>query len=339
LRELFLVWLKLVACFAIILFAGTRLARYGDAIAEKTGLGRLWVGLIFLGLITSMPELATGVSAVAFVKLPDLALGTIFGSCTFNLLIIAILDVQYRHGPILSQAGRNHIISAIVGLVLIAFTAASIWAGDWLAGVSLGWVGVPSILIVVLFLAGARVIYRLERKQKSKEPPAVLQYEHESTRATWLRFIVAGVLVIGAGTWLAFVGEEIAEVTGLESSFVGTLFLAVTTSLPEIALTVAAVRLGAIDLAVADVLGANMINILKIFIIDLFYNEGPVLSSVSNVHIVTAIVAVVMSSLVILGLRFPSERKTFFFINWYGPLLVGLYVLAAYVLFRGISFG
>jgi cation:H+ antiporter len=331
--ELFLVWLKLVACFAVILFAGTRLARYGDAIAEKTGMGRLWVGLIFLGLITSMPELATGVSAVAFVKLPDLALGTIFGSCIFNLLILAILDVQYRQGPILSKAGRNHIMSAIVGLVLIAFAAGSISAGDWLSGVSLGWVGIPSVLIVVLFFAGARLIFGLEQKQKAKAPDAVLQYEHESARAVWLKFTVAGALVIGAGIWLAFVGEEIAEVTGLESSFVGTLFLAVTTSLPEIALTVAAVRLGAIDLAVADVLGANMINIVKIFIIDLFYNEGPVLSAVSDSHVVTAMVAVGMSLLVILGLRFPTKRKTFVFINWYGPLLVGLYVFGAYALF------
>ncbi len=108
----FLVWLKLLACLAIILFAGTKVARYGDAIAEKTGLGRVWVGLILLALVTAMPELVTGVSSVALVKLPDLALGTSLGSCLFNLTILAVLDVLHRRVPILSKVSKIHIISA-----------------------------------------------------------------------------------------------------------------------------------------------------------------------------------------------------------------------------------
>ena len=93
-----MVWLKFILCVVIILFSGTKLARYGDAIAEKTGLGRIWVGLVLLALITSMPELVTGVSSVALVGLPDLGLGTLLGSCIFNLSIIALLDIMCRSG-------------------------------------------------------------------------------------------------------------------------------------------------------------------------------------------------------------------------------------------------
>ena len=88
-----MVWLKFILCLVIILFAGTKAARYADIVAEKTGLGRIWIGLVLLAFITSIPELTTGISAVALVKVPDLAMGTLMGSCLFNLLILALLDV------------------------------------------------------------------------------------------------------------------------------------------------------------------------------------------------------------------------------------------------------
>jgi len=125
-----LVWLKFLLCVAIILFAGTKLARYGDAIAEKTGLGRMWIGLLFLAIITSMPEMATGISAAALVKLPDLTFGTIFGSCLFNLTILALLDVMHRRTPILSKVRPVHMLSAGIGLLLVAIAALSILGGE-----------------------------------------------------------------------------------------------------------------------------------------------------------------------------------------------------------------
>ena len=158
-------------------------------------------------------------------------------------------------------------------------------------------------------------------------------------RIVWLKFAFGALAVIGAGIWLAYIGDRIDQVTGLGAGFVGSLFLAFTTSVPELALTVAAVRLGAIDMAVADILGANMINIAKIFILDLFYTEGSITSSVSSSHITTALVAIAMSLVVIVGLKFRQKRKTFIVISWYGILLIGLYIVGAYALFRGVVLG
>jgi cation:H+ antiporter len=336
-----LVWFKFLLCVAIILFSGTKLARYGDAIAEKTGLGRIWIGLVLLATITTMPELVTGVSSAALVGLPDLALGTLFGSCLFNLTILALLDILYRPAPILSQASLRHIASAGMGILLIAIAAGSIFVGERFSGFALGWVGIPSIVIIILYLVGARQMFYFERKHPLPSLQAApFLYREVPTRTVYLKFALAAIAVIGAGIWLSFVGDEIAETTGWGASFVGSLFLAITTSIPELAVTVAALRLGAIDMAVADILGANMLDMVFIIWVDLFYTPGPILATVSGAHLITAMVVVVMSLLVIVGLRFRQKGKTFLIISWYGLALIGLYIFGAYALFTsGVGLG
>jgi len=329
-----LVWIKFLLCLIIILLAGTKLARYGDAIAEKTGLGRIWIGLVLLAAITSMPELVTGISAAALVGLPDLAIGDFYGSCLFNLAIIGLMDILYRPSPVLNQASVRHVWSAVVGIVLIIIAAGSILAGKQLSGLAIGWVGVPSILILIVYLVAMRQLFRFERSyQAPLVPSSPLRYKESSTKAVCLKFAFAALAVIGAGIWLSFVGDEIAEATGWNASFVGSLFLAITTSMPELVVAIAALRLGAIDMAVADILGANMLNMANTFTADLFYTPGSILSSVSSAHIITAGVVVMMNLLVIVALRFQQQRKTFSVISWYGLALIGLYIFGVYALF------
>ena len=329
-----MVWLKFAACLAIILFAGTKLARYGDAIAEKTGLGRIWIGLVLLAAVTSMPELVTGVSAAALVKLPDLAVGNLLGSCLFNLVILAILDIIYRPAPILSQASSRHVLSASVGIVLVAVVAGGILGGGRFPGLATGWVSAPGIIPLVLYIFSVWWILRFERSHRLQPTQVVSpQYEGLPTKTVYLRFALAAAAIIGAGIWLSFIGGEIAATYSWHTSFVGSLFLAITTSLPELAVCVAALRLGAIDMAVADILGSNMFNLALITPVDLAYRRGPVLSSVSGVHLVTALVAIVMTLIVIAGLRFRQKRKTFSFISWPAVALIGLYVFGMRYLF------
>jgi len=332
-----LVWLKFLACLVIILFAGTKLARYGDVIAEKTGLGGIWIGLVLLAAITSAPELVTGVSSAALVGLPDLALGTLLGSCMFNLTILALLDILHRHTPVLSEVRLRHVASACVGILLIAIASSSIFAGERLSGLRLGWVGVPSIIILILYLAAMWRMFRFERNHPPPLNNATPQYGKNSMKALYFKFVLAAAAVIGAGIWISFIGDEITSTYGWSASFVGTLFLAITTSMPELVVTVAALRLGAIDMAVADILGANMLDIAHLFTVDLFYSQGPILSSVSNVHLITSGVIMVMSLLVIIGCGFRQKRKTFIVISWYTPALIGLYITGAYALFKGIG--
>ncbi len=337
-----MVWIKFLLSLVIILFAGTKLAHYGDIIAEKTGLGRVWIGLVLLAAVTSMPELVTGVSSTALIKSPDLALGTLLGSCLYNLTILAVLDVLHRGTPILSAVRGSHIISAGMGVLLISIAAVSILAGEEFSGWALGWVSIPSIVILILYLTAARQIFRIERKNQSESPQvAPSSDEDPSLRGVYLKFALVATAIIGAGIWLSFIGDEIAQVTGWGTSFVGSLFLAITTSMPELVVTVAAVRMGAIDMAIADILGANMLDIVGIFWADLFYTRGPILfqprAVVSKTHLITAALVAVMSLLVIVGLKFRQQRKTFITFSWYSPLLIGLYLLGAYAWFTSVA--
>ncbi len=327
-----MVWIEFLLCLVIILFAGTRLARYGDIIAEKTGLGGIWVGLVLLAAITSVPEIATGVSSAALVGSADLAVGTLFGSNLFNLAILALLDAFHPYAPILSLVSSRHRLLTGGVIVIIAVAGASVLAGEALSGISLGWVGVPSIAILLFYLLVVRRMSRLERNEPPP-PAASSQYQKVSIRAVWIKFALAAAAVIGAGIWVSFLGNEIAQVTGWSTSFVGSLFLAISTSMPELVVTFAALRLGAIDMAVADILGSNMFNMAIIFPVDLFYTREAVLSAASSVHVITAAAGVAMSLLVIMGLYFRQKRKTFIIFSWYGIALMVLYLAGFYLLF------
>ena len=107
---MFFVWLQFALCAALIGLAGYRLSRYGDVIAEKTGLSGTWIGMILLATVTSLPELATGVSAVTFADTPDIALGDALGSCVFNLLILMILDFLYPKESLYMRASQGHLL-------------------------------------------------------------------------------------------------------------------------------------------------------------------------------------------------------------------------------------
>ena len=335
-----LLWLKFLTSLVIILFAGTKLARYGDIIAEKTGLGRIWIGLVLLAAITSTPELIAGVSSATLVGLPDLALGTLLGSCMFNLSILALLDILHRRTPVLSKVKSQHIASAGIGISLITIAGGTIFAGERISGLALGWVGVPSIIILIVYLIAMWVMFRSKRNQSVQHLEAIpSQYESIPIKTVWFKFALASVAVIGAGIWVSFIGDEIANTYEWSASFVGSLFLAISTSMPELAVTIAALRLGAIDMAVADILGANMLDVAHLFTVDLFYSQGSILSSVSSAHLITTGVIIAMSLLVILGCRFRQKRKTFIIFSWYTPIFIGLYILGAYALFKGIGLG
>jgi len=328
-----LVWLAFLLCLGIILFSGTKLARYGDIIAEKTGLGGIWVGMILLAAITSIPEMATGIGSAALVGSADLATGTLFGSNLFNLAILALLDVSYPVTPLLAMVSSRHSLLATGIIALTAIAGISILAGDALSGFSIGWLGVPSIIILITYALFVRRITKAESNNPPKEADDK-QYHHESTKTVWFKFCLAALAVIGAGIWISFIGDEIAQITGWGTSFVGSLFLAIGTSAPELVVTLAAVRIGSTDMALADILGSNMFNIAIIFFIDIFYTEGPILSGVSNVHLITALAGILMALIVILGLRIKQRKKAFRYASWYSPPLLVLYLLGFYFLFQ-----
>ena len=110
-----------MACAIVIIYSGAKLSFYGDKIADLTGMGKAWIGLILMSSVTSLPELITGISSVAIVKAPNLAAGDVFGSCVFNLLILSFLDARIKQ-PILSLVKSSHMVAAIFGIISPPFS-------------------------------------------------------------------------------------------------------------------------------------------------------------------------------------------------------------------------
>jgi cation:H+ antiporter len=327
-------WLEFSLCVTLIGVAGSRLSRYGDIIAEKTGLSGTWVGLVLLATVTSLPELVTGVSAVTVADTPDIALGDVLGSCVFNLLILTILDFLQREESVYTRASQGHILSAGFGVILIGFVGFNVLLVDSAFDVALGHVGLYTPLIIVLYAVAMRTVFRYERAQM-----AVYTEEHAerypeiSLRQAVQRYVLAALVVVGAGIWLPFIGEQIARVMEWEATFVGTLFVAFATSVPEMVVTVSAMRLGALDMAIGNLLGSNLFDILIVAVDDIFFTRGPILAHVSPVHAVSAMSAVMMTGIVIVGLLYRPKTRLFRAAGWASLLLLGVYLLNAFVLY------
>jgi cation:H+ antiporter len=296
---------------SVIVLAGTRLARYGDVLGEKTGLGRSWIGVVLLAATTSLPELAAGFGATALTPLPDLAIGNVLGACMFNLLILSIMDALNPE-PIGARAHQGHALSIGFGLLLVGIAGIGLAADAGLP--HLGWVGLYSPVLIGTYLVAVRVIFTHERHRRTREQLEVaeeLHYEGISLNAAALRYAGAGALVVAAAIWLPRLGAEVARQTGLGDAFVGSVFMAVTTSLPEIVVSVAAVRIGAIDLGIGNVLGSIMFNLFILGLDDVFYREAPLLGAADPSHAVTLLAIVCMSALFLVGLTCRVMTKRF----------------------------
>ncbi len=305
-----LLWLEFLAVTAVILFSGTKLTRYGDIISEKSGLSRLWLGLVLMAGVTSLPELATGLSAVAR-NLPDIAAGNIFGSCVFNVFILGFLDTLSRKVPLSSRINQANILSAGMSVLFLGGVALSLFLGDRLPG--LGWVGLYTPLIVLGYLGTMRMAFKFEKKR----PPSLFARDDKrpgagmTLRAAVARYAFHAAVVVGAAVFLPAIADRIAETTGLGHTFVGNIFVALTTSFPELTVAIAALRIGAVDMAVGNIFGSNLFNIAILAVEDLFFFKGPLLSFVAGAHMIPTLLAIGMTGLAIAGLIYNSEKKRF----------------------------
>lgn len=328
-----LLWVQFLMCTGIIILAGTRLSIYGDIIAEKTGLGRTWVGLIMLASVTSLPELITGVSSVTVYDLPNIAVGDILGSCMFNMLIIAFLDFKVRSTPISTTAHHGQVLSATFGVLLLGLVSLGIATESKVPVV--GWIGLYSVLFLTIYAIAMRLVYLYEQKRLADmfhDLAAERQYDHISKEHAYWLYSINAVVVIIAAAYLPYLGDKIAEVTGLGRTFVGSFFIAVSTSLPELVVSFSALKIGGADMALGNLFGSNLFNIGILAIDDLLYINGPLLSHISVTHLISANAAIVMTSIAAIGLTYRASRK-FFVIAWDSLGLVAVYVLATWAMY------
>ncbi len=207
---------------------------------ELTGLGRLWIGVVLIAGATSLPEVATDVSA-AWMDAPDLAVGDLFGSNMANMLILGIIDLVHRQKRVWQQAAYEQTLIASLAMALTGLAGAFIMLKP---GVAHGGVGPDTLLLITCYVLGMRVVYRQEDMRRRQQEQQLVAKVDEATmvgerRTVALRYALIGFMgaslaVLIVAPVLAASAKAIAELMGISTSFVSTTLVALTTSLPEL---------------------------------------------------------------------------------------------------------
>jgi cation:H+ antiporter len=291
----------------IVVLAGTALARYADAIAEATKLGRLWIGSVLLAGATSLPELATDISAVRLGAV-DLAVGDLFGSSLANMLILALIDLIPPRRQVLHNVALDHILAAMLAISVNALAAVFVLVRPT---ASLFGLGPASVLLLFAYVAGTRAVFRHATRDGATVTAAVAEQTDQqppSARRAVLGFGGAALVILAAAPAFAWSAQGIAEISGLGNTFVGTWLVGLATSLPELVACLAAVKMGAFDLAVGNLFGSNAFNMGIFFALDLA-QPGSLFAALDPGHALSGLAAVVLMSLGVAAIVYRAKRR------------------------------
>ena len=313
------VWINAgIFLFAAVLvwMAGTRLTHALDAITRKTGWGQAFVGMLLLGGITSLPEIANAITS-SWTGNPALAVNNLLGSASINILLLAVADAFIGRDAVTSAVARPStlMMATLCMLVLIA-VAAAITVTDTLV---LG-VGVWSIVIFALTIGAfwLAVGYNDRAQWIVKDAEAVIEEEIEeedvdaSMRSLVITSVVTGAVIFVAGYALAQTGDALAEQTGIGTGMVGFALIGLSTSMPELSSIIAALRLKRYEMAFGQVLGTNFINLSLILLADGVFSGGPVINELSRFEAVSSLLGAVLIGVFLIGLlerRNPTVMK------------------------------
>jgi cation:H+ antiporter len=307
-------WLLAVfgAAAAAVWFAGSHLARYADAIAAKTGIGRAFIGMILLGGITSLPELAVAVTATIEGN-PVLSINDVLGSAAINVVLLAAADAFIGRKALTSTVPSSAVmLQGALSIALLAMVAGAVITGDKPV---LG-VGIWSWLMLTVYVAGVALLAntRTSSQWQPRGPKPRGPNNSSSPQAQWpLRRLVAltgaaGLVIVVAGFLLAQTGGALAEQTGLGASFFGAVFLAASTSLPEVSTILAAVKLRQYEMAISDAIGTNLFNVTILVLVDAIHPGPPVLQEAGRFAAFGALLALLLTATFLVGMLERRDR-------------------------------
>jgi cation:H+ antiporter len=265
---------------------------------------------------TSLPEIFTDVSA-ALMNKPNLAAGDLFGSNMANMLILGIIDLMHRQKRVWEKAAFEHALSAALALFLTALAGFFVLFGS---DVKHGGVSYGSMLLLLFYMFGMRLVFRQEStKWRQLEQEKVVgaqaaeglaqSNKRGALRRAIIGFAVAALALLVAAPFLASSAGQIAEQSGISTTFIGTALLGIATSLPELVTAIAAVRLGAFDLAVGNLFGSNAFNMAAFFFVDIAYQGGPIFNAITDAHAMTAFWGILLMSAALMGIIYRVEKR------------------------------
>ncbi|MFC7397514.1 sodium:calcium antiporter [Chelatococcus sp. GCM10030263] len=319
-----------LAAAVVVWAAGTRLTGYLDTIATITGLDQAFTGMLLLGGITSLPEVAAVATASVAGDAP-LATNNLLGSVSINVLLIAFADAVLGRAALTSTVPTSTtMLQGALGMIALALVAVAVLTGD----VALGWVGLWPIILsaycVCAFWLSSRYARRPPWHARDANPEGqggdADRSAHPSLRSLVMRTSLAAAFILVAGFLLARAGEAIAVETGLGSGLVGLVLVGFATSLPEVSSITAAVRRKRYEMALGDVFGTNLLTIGLLVLSDALYLKGPVLREAGRFEAIASLIGVLLTGIFLVGL-IERQSKT--------VLRMGYDAVLAIVVFAG----
>jgi cation:H+ antiporter len=299
--------LVFVAAAAVVWMAGTRLSHLADAIARRTGIGQAALGVLLLGGITSLPEIAvTGTAALRGAA--SLAANNLLGGFTMQVAVLAVADLTFRRRALTAAVPDPIVLlQGGLGILLMAMVVAGIGTGDVaFLGAGLWTWGILAVFIYAIWLVAAAEGRTRAWEAVGNLPSATPHAEDETQEGADRRLIAAtagaGAMILVGGAALAASGEALAEQSGLGESFFGAVFVAFSTSLPEVSTVTAAIRLRRYVMAVSDIFGTNLFDVALIFLVDMLHSGGPILNEIGSFSSVAAALGIVVTAIYLIGL-------------------------------------
>ncbi|MFQ5399622.1 MAG: sodium:calcium antiporter [Anaerolineae bacterium] len=330
-----MVWIRFLVSAAVVVVAAIKLAQYGDIIAVRTRLGGVLVGTLFLAGATSLPELIASVSAF-HAGVPNLAAGNFFGSNMVNVLLLALVDLVNFHVPLMRRIAISHALTAALTTVLMLVAVISMVAE---VDVTIGWVGMDSLLLIALYFGGVQLVQRQSQSGPAGTAPTAVEPgpAFPSLRRGIIGFGAAVVVLVLTVPQLVVASTEIAVITGLGTGFVGTALLSVVTSLPELVAALAAMRINAVDMAVGNLFGSSVFNMLALGLADFFYTDGRFLGAIDPNFMLVGMLGLLLTNMALVSNLARVERKILF-MEVDAIAIIMVYLGGMYLLFlRGIG--
>jgi len=309
-------WPLIAALFAgaaaIVWWAGMRLPAYAAAIEARTGMGQAFAGMVVLGGITTLPELATAGSAAA-IGSGKLAVNNAFGSVAFNLVLLAVGDAVSGRRALTSIIARPAtLMQGVLGMVLLAVAAAAAASTDTpFLGAGLWTWSLFAATMAALWIASRyerQPAWNVTEQPPPVEPSGILELEF-GLPILLLRTGGLAMLILIGGITLASSGDEISIRSGIDAGLVGFMLIALATSLPELSTVVGSVKRGHYELAFGDIFGANLFNIALLLVVDLLQPGPPVMIQMDSFEVVAALLGVVLTGFYVIGLLERRDRS------------------------------
>lgn len=300
---MFILWIKFAVCAGLITVFGFRLSGEAQKIVNAGKFSEGFMGVFFLAMITSFPELSTSVATVTELNAPDLGIGDIIGSVIFNIMIIVILDFKLGNRPILSAVKRDQVISCGFTLLMLGALITSL-SLRFSTGIALGIfnIGLESVLLAIIYTVAMAVTYKSQVGALEEKQPG------GNILKLWSKFVLHGFIIIAAGFWLAYIGKEIVDIYNWDEMYFGTIVIGLATSLPEIVVSIAAVSIGSLDMAIANILGSNLFDMFLVPVIDLLFKDGYVITRISISHIYSCLLAIILTIIVLMSIIYKPKR-------------------------------